>query len=112
MSTYDQATRPSKMSNDRIHFSIPARNLIKKSYIALLSECFGIQKGEFGECEDLKVICRPSQFARFVVLRHTKYAESNSMSDLNMKLVTPAAVKPQNLIDCSMKPNTAVGVAA
>lgn len=112
MSTYDQATRPSKMSNDRIHFTISARYLVKNSYITLLADCFGIKPGEYNPCEDLKIVARPSQFARFVVLRHTKYAESNSMSDLNMKLVTPTPVKPQNLIDCSMKPNTAVGATA
>ena len=90
--------------------TIPARYLTRKSYIALLRECFGIYEGAFDKSRDLNVICRPSQFARFIVLRHTKHGEENNMAGLNMKLVSPAP--PPNTIDCSRNANTAIGVAA
>ena len=39
--------------------------------------------------KDMHIICRPSQFARFVILRHIKYGEQNNMACLNMRLVVP-----------------------
>lgn len=103
-------SRPGKMSGDRIHFTIPARLLSRKSYVELLRECFGISHGSFNRTCDLNIVCRPSQFARFVVLRHTKHKETNDLACLNMKLVSPAP--PANTIDCSRNPNTARGEAA
>jgi len=103
-------SRPGKMSQDRVHFSIPARDLEKKNYKAVIEETLGIAKGSYDTYKDLKIICRPSQFARFVILRHVKYGEANNMAGLNMKLVKPE--QPQDIIDCSRNPNTAVGEVA
>jgi hypothetical protein len=55
--------------------------------------------------QDLHVICRPSQFARFVILRHVKYGENNSMADLDMKLVVPEP-ETSTVQDVSSNPNT------
>lgn len=112
MSNVTELSRPGKISGDRVHFTVPARQLLKKSYIQLLEDCFGIRQGEYDNHQDLEVVCRPSQFARFIILRHTKHKESNEMSALNMRLVSPAPLKRENKIDCSTRANTAYGEVA
>ncbi|NKX37326.1 hypothetical protein HGG70_05180 [Rhodobacteraceae bacterium R_SAG4] len=99
--------RPNKQSRDRIQFVLKSNHLARKAYKALLEECFGIAPGSFDPQKELVIVCRPSQFARFVVLRHSKYSEANDMSGLDMKLLSPNA--PSNMIDCSENPNTAIG---
>lgn len=85
----------SKMSHDRVHFTIPTRYLERETIRNCIKETLGISvtTGRFSHgdyhsmYDDLHVICRPSQFARFVILRHVKYGEPNNMSCLDMKLV-------------------------
>lgn len=114
MSNAAELSHPGEISGDRVHFKLLPRHLAKDAYKELLEECFGIKRGEYSVIEDLKIICRPSQFARFIILRHTKYAGANDVtneiSGLDLKLVSPA--KPKNLIDCSTRTNTAVGEVA
>lgn len=99
-----QATRRGRMSPDRIHFTIVARNLEERKYRDLIAETLGISASEYSNTEDLNVICRPSQFGRFIALRHDKYGIPNNVSQLKAKLVQPAEDK---MIDCSGNPNTA-----
>ncbi len=81
------------MSRDRVHFTIPANLLMKRSIRECIEETLGITSAQCAALantdQDLHIICRPSQFARFVVLRHVKYNEPNNMACLNMKLVIP-----------------------
>ncbi len=105
---YDSA-KPDTMSRDRVHFSISAMYLQKKKIRECMHETLGIDHG-IAEAmgrrnEDLHVICRPSQFARFVILRHIKYGEPNNMACLNMRLVVPP--KAEKAMDVSRIPNTA-----
>lgn len=103
----DCTSKPGKMSGDRVHFTLKDRHLRRDAYRCLLEEVFGINPGQYRIDRDLKVICRPSQFARFIILRHSKYSESNDMAGLDMQLVSPP--KPENVIDCSRNPNRVGG---
>jgi len=100
----------SKMSHDRVHFTIFEKYLNKQTIRNCIHETLGIRPNELPRVskyhnsgyKDLHVICRPSQFARFVIQRHVKYGEPSNMSCLNMKLVQPEECKP--LIDASDRP--------
>ncbi len=101
--------KPEARSWDRVHFTIPASYMLKRTYRDCLAETFGLTDSSklllMGQDdEDLHIIARPSQFARFIVLRHTKYGEQNQMACLNMKLVVPEIHLPW---DVSGNPNTA-----
>ncbi|MDX5412817.1 MAG: hypothetical protein LPK02_07195 [Rhodobacterales bacterium] len=102
-------SRPGKMSGDRVHFTLKDRHLRREAYQLLLEEVFGIKPGTYDPIRDLKIICRPSQFARFIILRFNKYGEQNDMAGLDMKLVAPP--KAENVIDCSRNPNRVEGDA-
>lgn len=99
----------SKMSHDRVHFTVPEGYLHKQTIIDCLVETLGLDPMRLKlfarKKKDLHVICRPSQFARFVILRHIKYGEPNNMSCLDMKLVVP---EPEqfDIQDVSKNPNT------
>lgn len=105
-----------RMSQDRVHFTIPGVYLEKQTYRDCVAETLGVdartlkrQSKHFqASYEDLHVICRPSQFARFIILRHVKYEEQNNMAPLNMKLVKPEPeeVKP---LDVSGNPDKSSG---
>lgn len=98
----------SKMSHDRVHFTVYERYLHKQTIIDCLVETLGLDEPHLKflarKNKDLHVICRPSQFARFVILRHIKYGEPNNMSCLNMKLVVPEPDRIE-VQDVSTKPN-------
>ncbi len=103
--------KPEARSWDRVHFTVPAQCLLKQTYRDCLSETLGLSDskklmtmGQDGD--DLHIICRPSQFARFIVLRHIKYGEQNNMACLNMKLVI-TEIQADPPWDVSGNPNTA-----
>jgi len=98
----------STMSRDRVHFTIPANYLHKTNIQLCIEETLGLRNASMLKAmarndEDLHIICRPSQFARFIILRHVKYGEPNNMACLGMKLVVPP--KPDTAIDVSKNPN-------
>ena len=102
---------PSTMSRDRVHFTIPAQYLTKADINNCLVETLGLDRAKlFGmgrRDEPLHIVCRPSQFARFIILRHVKYGEPNNMACLNMRLIV--SPKEATAIDVSKNPNTAGG---
>jgi len=103
---------PNTMSHDRVHFTIPSNLLHKSTIQSCIVEALGLDNKELLQRmarneEDLHIICRPSQFARWVILRHVKYGEPNNMACLNMRLVTPP--KAPRAIDVSHKANNAGG---
>lgn len=101
-----------QMSKDRVHITIRECYLQKDTIRDCIEECFGIRENQLprvsshhqASYKDLHIVCRPSQFARFVILRHVKYNEPNNMACLNMKLVVPEPI--QSNIDVSKNPNT------
>ena len=103
------------MSKDRVHITIRECYIQKQEIRDCIAETFGIQENQLPRVskhyqagyKDLHVVCRPSQFARFVILRHVKYGQPNNMACLNMKLVLP---EPEvAFVDASKNPNTAGG---
>lgn len=103
--------KPEARSWDRVHFTVPANYLLKQTYRDCLGETLGLTDSPklqlMGqEDTDLHIICRPSQFARFIVLRHIKYGEQNNMACLDMKLVIPE-IQEDPPWDVSGNPNTA-----
>ena len=104
-------SKPSTMSRDRVHFTIPAQYLNKQNIRSCIEETLGIHPTRTlllgKEDQDLNIVCRPSQFARFIILRHVKYLEPNNMACLDMRLVVPSI--PQEFIDVSRNPNEAGG---
>lgn len=100
-----------RMSKDRVHFTVRQCYLERETIRQCIKETLGINittgrsaHGDYHSMyNDLHVICRPSQFARFVILRHVKYGEPNNMACLNMKLVVPEPEVPVH--DVSMNEN-------
>ena len=98
------------MSTDRVHFTLDCALLGKTGYQELLYRCFGMEYNEYRDLYnkgvDLDIVCRPSQFARFIVLRETDYGMDtkhnlkNGIRDLGMRLVE---AKPNNKIDVSRR---------
>ena len=103
---------PNRMSHDRVHMTLTAHRLERQTIRDCAYETLGLTLGDMmaavREGKDLKIICRPSQFARFVILRHVKYGEPNNMADLNMKLVKPKPTVDQP-IDVSDRPDNSTG---
>ena len=82
---------PSKMSRDRIEFRIPWRRLADyKGHADVLLKSFGIDPTMVNNCirhgQDLEIKCRPSQFARYIVLR-CNAGIPNGIKELEASLV-------------------------
>ena len=82
------------MSKDRVVFHITPR-LIGSSFVDTLRKAFGLTEAEVkilyalrqGDRDDsIKLICRPSQFARFLIWRNEAGC-SNSFKELGAKIV-------------------------
>ena len=97
-----------KMSQDRVRFKILGRRLHDNPcYVQVISDCFGIARSEIEKCgyhdKDMTVVCRPSQFARFIIRRQDTGMQ-NLIKELDAVLFTP---KPEpEEYDVSKKPNT------
>lgn len=82
------------MSKDRVKFTIPAHRLTSStqacSYRKVCLEAFGTDFSDqrTGTCWEINVICRPSQFARFLIARNREGIQ-NQFSELNPVLFTP-----------------------
>lgn len=98
------------MSKDRVRFTIPSGRLDGFSedgvnYRKLVSQCFGITLESRGYHQDVEVTCRPSQFARFIVLRNQMGLE-NMIKELKAELVSAEPyVAPVVKFDASSNPN-------
>lgn len=91
------------MSKDRIQFTLPESVRFGKfrwQYEQLLDQVFGISASEAAPDGDLKIICRPSQFGRFLVLRHLD-GVTNAFSCLNAAFVPNTEQK--RIIDASQR---------
>lgn len=94
-------------SHDRVEFTVrecylkkePIRNALWEA----LSVPQNITKSSADKFKDMTFRCRPSQFARFIILRHVKYGEPNNMACLNMKLIPGEITK--TIMDVSEHPN-------
>lgn len=91
-------SKKGQMSGDRVRIVIPERYLNIPAVQRAMQGAFGLTSEEV-RClprskdryanDGLEVICRPSQFARFVILRN-EYGGNNSIKDLQPELFVPA----------------------
>jgi len=95
-----------KMSQDRVKFTIPASRLSRDSNGDLMR---GVVSKAFGEClgrckwGDVTIICRPSQFARFLIYRNEAGLQ-NMFNELNAVLFTPEE-RQDTVFDVSENPS-------
>ena len=103
------------MSRDRVKFTIPYNRLMAGSGSGeklrqLLIEVFNVRipANQYGPVE---ITCRPSQFARFLILRNDR-GLLNGFKELNPKLFTPrenqSRVDDTLKIDVATNPNRVV----
>ena len=88
------------MSKDRVRFTIPEK-LFDLNMFELATEAFG-QHFEV-VCGDITIICRPSQFARFLILRNNR-GMNNKFKELNPQL--EQMVTRSKVFDVSETSNT------
>jgi len=98
------------MSRDRVHFNLPEEmctelSPVSKAATAAATVAFGLTYQEMRSIcmSRTRVICRPSQFARFMILRNL-YGGRNSFKELNAEIVPAITTPPE--IDVSKRPNT------
>ena len=87
------------MSTDRVRFSIPAiriegGGIDVTNYRAILRQTMSITSTDIdrhmvtdGQDNCLWIVCRPSQFARFLIMRHND-GISNRFSELHVELIS------------------------
>jgi len=105
-------SKPGKMSGDRVRIVIPERYLHSSSFRKVMREAFAMNDSDFdgfksvddhyGHPNGMEVICRPSQFGRFIVLRN-EAGGTNSVKDLQPELFQP--VPTARVIDVSRRAN-------
>lgn len=75
------------MSKDRIHFKWTMREANTTASRKAYREAFGNEAPCLNNnCDEVKIICRPSQFARFIILRDA-YDGTNNIKSLGAKIV-------------------------
>jgi hypothetical protein len=99
------ARRPMVMSNDRVHFTMPYETGTEVNIAARKAAmfAFNLSETEARRCmtESSRMICRPSQFARFLIKRN-ELGGRNNFKELNAELVMP----PDHIsvVDVSKRP--------
>ncbi len=85
------------MSKDRVRFTLPCRYFQsgRHSMQEVLRKTFGMTLEESGGLMDhyprgFEIECRPSQFARFIILRYQMNEGINGIRDLKPKIVQPS----------------------
>ena len=94
-----------KMSKDRIEFNLVASNWYDEDLISkVASIALGVDIGHARKLvvAEKRIRCRPSQFARFIVLRN-QFGATNGIKNLNAVIIPPAAVEP-DYVDVSQNP--------
>ena len=95
------------MSKDRVRFVIPGSRLSTScdadKYRQLVEDVFGEC---LGRCDwhDVTIICRTSQFARFMIERHRRGIQ-NQFSELKPELFMPEPEQATTILDVSANPN-------
>jgi hypothetical protein len=94
------------MSKDRVRFSIQHSKLDKQAYRDVLCDVFGMTERELptDTCNDrrLTIICRPSQFARFLILRD-RAGIANGFKELEPELIPEEPIK--TVVEVWNRPN-------
>ena len=106
-----------RMSNDRVKFRISKCRLYGNAGVRdALQETMGLSNSEISDacrrataesCDEggeyIEIVCRPSQFARFLIIRNIKGCQ-NGFKELNPVLFMPE--ENRQPLDASGNPNT------
>jgi hypothetical protein len=96
------------MSHDRVEFKLSADQLGKSGMYGVILAAFGLRlKISYHGCQDITIICRPSQFARFLILRNDA-GIPNSFMQLEARLFLPKPEAEVTVYDTSRNPNNFV----
>lgn len=97
------------MSKDRVHFTLKDSLSNRHHTINAARMAFGISKSAAAELwnAEARIICRPSQFARFIIYRAAKVT-NNAFRQFDVELVTPRHVNTP--MDVSKNPAGIVSV--
>lgn len=90
------------MSRDRVRFFVSATIASKSAVREAFREAMGTSLPVV--CDEVEVICRPSQFARFLI-RREQLGGVNEFKALRAELFTPERENTK-LIDATKNPNT------
>lgn len=107
----DIVSSPGKMSQDRIQFILPPRyfqtrqtsnGMRRETCVNILAEVFGLCPADWNRfmCQyphGITILCRPSQFARFIVRRFEADECINGVKDLDPSI--ELSTKPVTLYD-------------
>ena len=93
------------MSRDRVSFKLPVQYLANYQMMQLVDEIFetSLQAKAMDavRCNlPLQIICRPSQFARFLIMRN-KRGFRNGFKELEAELFYPEPEPPVFIVDVS-----------
>lgn len=106
-----QESTMARMSKDRVKFRLPSHYWEKAGFKTLLTEAFNINEDQqhilYRSAVDsarqyAEVVCRPSQFARFLILRQDTPGFQNMFKELHAELFTPLVVDAP--VDISTNP--------
>jgi hypothetical protein len=90
------------MSKDRVHFKVKPCHAENEAFRSAFYHAFGqsCPKMRSEYYEGVLVVCRPSQFARFLIWRN-EFGGRNSFKDLEAELVQPGY---DDTVDVSRNP--------
>lgn len=91
-------TNTNQMSKDRVRFTINSHVIKRTGIVELLREVFGLVE----VWPNMKIICRPSQFCRFMIKRN-EMDMTNGFKELEPELFTPTP--NTGAVDVSKRPN-------
>jgi hypothetical protein len=101
------------MSKDRVKFRLRAYYFDFEKSRQLLKDSLGITWDQWNDLreaarnspnQEIEIICRPSQFARFLIMREAAGFQ-NMFKELHAELVVPVPPVPQP-VDVSRNPST------
>lgn len=107
-------SNPGEMSRDRVRFDLSTQKRgssstnrgNRKTTADLCRETLDLDITKYRDLDmkPVTVVCRPSQFARFLIKRD-EYGFANSFKTLNAELFTPVEPATPRLVDVSRRTN-------
>lgn len=96
------------MSKDRVHFYLPGQTSegpASRAQDNAAARAFGLSVAEAKGARQmrLEIVCRPSQFARFLIYRNL-YGGVNDFKGLEARLTNPPPPPPTEPVDVSKNP--------
>lgn len=113
-----KVSRRGRMSDDRVLFFLRAAHLQDYKYVGVLKATFGLTKdnidklwgialprmGNGADVHGVHIICRPSQFTRFLI-RRNEAGKQNQFKELSPSIFLPHVGMPDNWdVDVSRNP--------